>query len=534
MDRPQRFTFPFNYTPHPLAHQAAQQLMRWLENNPLPHDFGLEGATAHSLGKMFGVLVVEHPGGLGFLAAFSGKLGKEANRAPFVPPVYDRLQTDGFFLEQEAALSAINQEVEALENHPEYLQLQEAFQHFIAERDQGVAASKLAMQQAKHQRDEKRAAGVSNEQEVELKRQSQDLSRTHKRLLAELRGREDALRQELQHWEDRILALKAQRKSGSAALQEELFNAYQLRNAKGQTSGLQPLFVHTLQGYPPAGAGDCAAPKLLQYAYLKGYTPVCLAEFWWGQSPPMEVRHHGEYYPACRGKCEPILGFMLQGLSVDPNPMKLRQTAALKVDVLYTDAHLAVVHKPAELLSVPGKEETDSVYTRAKALFPDASGPLVVHRLDMSTSGLLLIAKNLDVYKALQRLFLTKKVTKRYEAVLDGELAEAGGTINLPLRVDLDNRPRQVVDFQHGKKATTHWEVVERGQGVTRVHFYPITGRTHQLRVHAAHPLGLGVPIKGDDLYGTPANRLHLHAAYLAFEHPLTKEQIVVERNAEF
>ena len=294
------------------------------------------------------------------------------------------------------------------------------------------------------------------------------------------------------------------------------------------------IFDHTESKIPPAGAGECAAPKLLQYAYLNKLKPIAMAEFWWGKSPSSEIRKHKQFYPSCRGKCEPILGHMLEGLDVEPNEMLSNLKDEKELDIIFEDEHLVAVNKPAEFLSVPGKEIEDSVYTRVKEKYPDADGPLVVHRLDMSTSGVMLLAKSKDVHKAIQHQFEQRTIKKRYVALLRGELTEKRGEINLPLRVDFHDRPRQLVCHEHGKPARTVWELVETIDGQSLVRFYPITGRTHQLRVHAAHADGLNTPILGDDLYGTKADRLHLHAEQLRFIHPISLEEVTLKVPAPF
>jgi tRNA pseudouridine32 synthase/23S rRNA pseudouridine746 synthase len=285
---------------------------------------------------------------------------------------------------------------------------------------------------------------------------------------------------------------------------------------------------------PPAGSGECAAPKLLQHAYLNKLTPICLAEFWWGQAPKSEIRLHKQFYPACKSKCEPILGHMLEGLTVDPNPMLDNPAEGKSLSIVYDDESIVVINKPAEFLSVPGKNIYDSVYARVLELYPTATGPLIVHRLDMSTSGLLIVAKNKEAHQQLQRQFIKRNVKKRYVALLAGVIQEDEGVIDLPLRVDLDDRPRQLVCYEHGKNAVTHWKVIKRSNTQTLIHFYPITGRTHQLRVHAAHSLGLNAPIVGDDLYGTKADRLHLHAEWIQVNHPVTHKKIQFQVDPEF
>lgn len=245
-----------------------------------------------------------------------------------------------------------------------------------------------------------------------------------------------------------------------------------------------------------------------------------MAEFWWGASPKSEVRKHGHYYPACRGKCEPILSHMLQGLDVEDNPMDAFESADKEIEIIFEDDYLLVINKPHDFLSVPGKTLKDSVYERIKKRYPKATGPLIVHRLDMATSGIMLIAKDKETHRGLQAQFIKRTVKKRYEALLNGTLTNKKGKIELPLRVDIEDRPRQLVCREHGKHALTVWELKEIQDGKTRVYFYPITGRTHQLRVHAAHVEGLNMAILGDDLYGTKADRLHLHAGFIQFEHP--------------
>lgn len=256
-----------------------------------------------------------------------------------------------------------------------------------------------------------------------------------------------------------------------------------------------------------------------------------MAEFWWGKSPKSEVRKHKQFYPACMGKCEPILKHMLSGIETDENPFEINPADGKELEIIFEDEHIIAVNKPSEFLSVPGKQITDSVQTRIQSKYPNA---MIVHRLDMSTSGIILIGKSFESYKNLQAQFIKRKVKKRYVALLDGILTAKEGTIELPLRVDLDNRPNQIVCFEHGKQTKTEWKTIQIRNNQTLVHFHPITGRTHQLRVHAAHHLGLNCPIVGDDLYGTKANRLHLHAESLTFEHPISKESIIIQKEAEF
>ena len=317
-------------------------------------------------------------------------------------------------------------------------------------------------------------------------------------------------------------------KQMSQDLQLWLFHQYQLLNARGEQKDLVAIWQEyysrpkLLRKYPlpPGGTGDCCAPKLLQYAYQQGLKPVCMAEFWWGATTRTELRHHLNYYPACRGKCKPILTWMLQGLDVDPDPETLG-FQRMELKTVYEDDAIVVVDKPSGMLSTPGRIDDYSVETIMQQRYP---GSMIAHRLDMGTSGLLIIAKSLEVYRPLQEQFVKHQVRKKYLAVLEGrgKKEEIRGTISLPLRPDPMNRPRQVVDLEHGKRAVTDYEFLSDDL----VALYPQTGRTHQLRIHCAHPDGLGRPIVGDELYGTKGDRLMLHASEIWFRHPLTGQEL--------
>ena len=333
-------------------------------------------------------------------------------------------------------------------------------------------------------------------------------------------------------FEARIEALKSERKERSAALQGQLFEQYSFLNKAGKRKSLQDIFSTTAFGRPPAGAGECATPKLLQYAFANGYKPLAMAEFWWGATPRSEIRKHKQFYPACAGKCKPILAHMLDGLPVDDNPFLQPAEDSVDLEIVYEDEYLLVVNKPAGLRSVPGVDIEDSVYSRLRST-SDAE-PFMVHRLDMGTSGLIIVAKTQEVHKDIQKQFLDRVVTKRYTALLSKVIEQGEGEITLPLCADPYNRPMQLVSFETGKKSVTRWKVVERMEAATKVHFWPLTGRTHQLRMHAAHELGLNAPIVGDDLYGTADKRLYLHAAYLSFVHPKTGRKLSFEVGDEF
>jgi tRNA pseudouridine32 synthase/23S rRNA pseudouridine746 synthase len=541
---PEKFTFPFYYEPHPLCIEAAQQLQEYLKSQEdFDHNFGLkEGQEGLVIGKMFGVLVVKtKEGDLAFLAGFSGKLANSNHHKRFVPPVFDILKKGGFFRKGEEELNAMNRRIEELEALPEYIHLVEKLRLERENAEQALDAERQMMKAAKKERKRKREAArqtmTPERFEIlceEFKDESLGQRYVYKKNLRDWTERIEKLEKELATFQDEIDHLKATRKKKSSALQQKLFQQYAFLNYEGKEKSLGEIFELSVPSTPPSGAGECAAPKLLQYAYLHDLEPIAMAEFWWGQSPSSEVRKHKHFYPACRGKCEPILGHMLQGLETDENPLEKSPVLENDLEILYEDDHMLILNKPAEFLSVPGKQITDSVYTRMKNKYPYATGPLVVHRLDMSTSGLMVISKSKEANKELQHQFIKRKVQKRYVALLDGLVQEDEGFIDLPLRVDLDDRPRQLVCYEYGKSARTRWKVVERKDGKTRIHFFPITGRTHQLRVHAAHPKGLNVPIVGDDLYGTKANRLHLHAAWLQLSHPATGELMEWEVEAEF
>ena len=528
---PRLFTYPFHYTPHPLCLRAAAEVQQYLAS---------QSAWAEELqrGKMFGVLVVKSPEGeVGFLAAFSGNLCGTNNLPYFVPPVYDLLSPNSFFPEEEQKIDEINAVINRLINHPDYLSRKEKLSQFVRETETELSAFRQEIREAKRRREERRRQSPSEEELAAMIRESQFQKAELKRRERKAKEAIHNFQQDINRYEDAINRLKEERHRRSVALQMRLFHAFQMRNALGETRDLCDIFRETPQAIPPAGAGECAAPKLLQYAYLNGFEPLAMAEFWWGDSPKGELRHHGHFYPACRGKCLPILTFMLQGLNVEPDPLTAEAEAEHIPIIIYEDEWLAVVDKPAGMLSVPGKGEACSVQTWVRRQFPSATGPLVVHRLDMATSGLLLIAKNKEIHQNLQAQFKNKTVRKRYIALLDGRPAEHEGFISLPLLPDPLDRPRQVVSHEHGKPAITRYEVLaydDPQPGITRIAFYPQTGRTHQLRVHAAHPGGLNAPILGDALYGKPGARLYLHAERLEFIHPATHQSLCIESPAEF
>lgn len=528
---PERFTYPFCYTPHPLCILAAKEAQSYLTRQTAWKDELRQG-------KMFGVLIVqtEH-GETGYLAAFSGILAGKNLHPFFVPPVYDLLQPQGFFKIEEENISSINRNIRQLENDKAYAALSAELARTIQSAENILATAKAQLKEAKTAREQRRKEKELNAQEeAELIRESQFQKAEYKRLERSWKARITTLQTQTEDWERRISALKSERKTRSAALQQKLFEQFGMLNYRGEVKNLCEIFGQTVHKTPPAGAGECAAPKLLQQAYLHGWKPIAMAEFWWGDSPKTEIRHHGHYYPACKGKCEPILQHMLQGLQVEENPMlKRMQVPSQNLEIVYEDPWLSVINKPAGMLSVPGKEDAVSVYSLMREQYPEADGPLTVHRLDMATSGLMLIAKTKRVHQNLQAQFKNRLVRKRYVALLEGIVPKDKGTVDLPLCLNPLDRPRQMVHTEHGKPAITDYQVLERLDGKrTRIAFYPRTGRTHQLRIHAAHPLGLHCPIIGDELYGEKADRLYLHAEYLEFTHPITGETVRITKEAEF
>ena len=537
---PEKFTFPFYYEPHELSIIAANELQAYLETQTdFEHNFGFnENQEGLAIGKMFGVLVCQNQvGELGYLWAFSGKLAGENHHSYFVPTIFDMLQENGFFRKEEEVLNAINRQIEILEHSDELqnknIQLETTKNEAISD----IQNQKDTIKKLKIERDEKRNSFENlSSAEIELlattlSEESKKESILLKKMTKYWNFQLENVQNEVNLLLNEINQLKDERKQKSGALQQKLFAEYSFLNQFGERKSIGEIFNNN----PPAGAGECAAPKLLHYAFEHKLKPIAIAEFWWGQSPKSEIRKHKQFYPACKSKCEPILlSHMLKGLEMEANPFQENPAEGKEIEIVYEDEVLAIINKPAEFLSVPGKIISDSIYQRVKELYPKATGPLIVHRLDMSTSGLMLIAKDEETYVKLQSQFIKRTIKKRYVALLDGILDEKEGYIDLPLRVDLDDRPRQLVCYEHGKQAQTKWEVIEIKDDKTRVYFYPITGRTHQLRVHSSHELGLKTPIVGDDLYGLKNERLFLHAEQIIFLHPISRKEITIQKNAPF
>lgn len=540
---PEKFTFPFYYEPHSLAKIATEEIQEYLESQTdFKHNFGLDTTKTNlPIGKMFGVLIVQNQKNeVGYLAAFSGKLADKSLPKKFVPPVFNMRTEGSFYIKGELEIDKINAQLTLLKSNEHYLDLKKSFKKLTQAIAEDLENQRKKMKLSKSDRKLRKKKSISVLSELEVKNLTKKLMQEsyndqffYKELLEYYETKSKKEGKEVLVFENKIALLKKERKEKSNYLQQTLFSKYAFLNPQKELKNLLDVFNDPAIK-PPAGSGECSAPKLLQYAFANDLKPISMAEFWWGISPNSAVRKHKNYYPACQSRCKPILTHMLQGLKVDPNLLLENLSEKQELKIIYEDDVLIVVNKPAEFLSVPGKEITDSVYSRIKEKYPTATGPLIVHRLDMSTSGILLLTKTKEANKVLQSQFINRTVKKRYVALLDGNLSENSGTIKLPLRVDLDDRPKQLVDFVHGKNAETDWEIIRREHGKTRVYFYPITGRTHQLRVHAAHKNGLNTPIFGDDLYGKKTTRLHLHAEFIEFSHPSTNEKISFTVDAEF
>ena len=569
---------PLDYEPHPLCIQACREVQEMLARR---EDWQEEIAR----GKMFGVLIVEnvktdtdvpkwgYPAAdseapkWGYLAAYSGQIGGRSDWEDFVPAVFDYLQPDGYFKTHEAEISRINQSISHLEKDERMKEARTLIRQLQEERKRTIAAYQEKMKEAKAKRDSRREAGnLSEAEEAQMIRESQFMKAELRRLKKSL-SEKTALETEFEDYQENILRLKQLRKQLSDALQQWLFSQFRMLNQEGESKDLLEIFrdealkeypqaaiatsrIAALKMVPPAGSGECCEPKLLQYAYQHGYKPLQMAMFWWGESPKEEIRHHLQFYPACNGKCKPILHWMLppsvfespasaeNGIGGQKGPFP-KQVEMLyeQVETLYEDCELTVIHKPAGLLSVPGKDSSQpSVYALMRSKYPEATGPLIVHRLDMSTSGVMMIAKTEFAYHRLQKAFLNHQIQKKYVAIISGKDIPEKGIISLPLMPDYLDRPRQIVDHEQGKEAITEYEVLEPvDDSHLRIALYPKTGRTHQLRVHCAHQEGLNAPILGDPLYGNEkAARLHLHAEEITFEHPLTGKKMTITRKADF
>ena len=547
-DQAQRFASPFDELgPPALARRAAEALQAELRTGLVADGVSACGMDGLRGGKMFGVLVVEDQDGrLGFLRAFSGMLDGRFDVPGYVPPIFDRDARAAVEPSGEAVVKQLLARATELASSDEVMSLRRAEidltirhasevaavreRHRVRRAERRQRARTPASQGTIRPRDEATALRAEQSRRDKAERRSLDAAHA-----AERRDLDARLRK----IDRRLAAFDRLRRLVCRRLMRRIHETYRVASANGEVRGLRDLYA---PAEPPAGAGDCVAPKLLACAFERGLRPLAMAEFWWGAPPAGGGRIAGAFYPACRDKCGPLLPFMMEGLDVaPPRRFEAPDARAAELRVVHADDWIVVVDKPCGLLSVPGRSGTpdDSVQARLRREHPHA---LLVHRLDLDTSGLLVVARDPTTYVALQRQFLGRTVAKRYTAIVEGEVGADGGVIRLPIRVDVDDRPRQIHDPVHGRSAITEWRrdgLVSLPVGgadlvCTRVRFVPLTGRTHQLRVHAAHPLGLGAPIVGDRLYGHAGGRLMLHAEALTFDHPATGERITLESPPPF
>ncbi len=530
---PERFTDPFRYFPHPMIERAAREVIERIDSDP-------DLREGFSEGKMLGVLLVgiPSPAGnkIGYLAAFSGSVCGKSLIEGFVPPIYDLLDPAGHFKVREAEITVLNQNIHSHENSYVLTGLRSELASAEKARDEETSRAKARMAISKRERDEIRSE-VSDPSRLDaLIRESQYEKAELRRLKLSWEERTGKLKSSLAAMESEIVSLKAQRSRMSDELQEWIFKQYIVHNSLGEEASVMDIFSE--RGLvPPGGTGDCAAPKLLEYAFRHGWKPLAMGEFWYGKSPETAVRTHGHFYPSCTSKCGPLLGWMMKGMDVTDGADILRHDSdeGNELETIYEDEILLAVDKPSGMPSVPGLDGRESAYEIMTRRFGELHA---VHRLDMDTSGVLLFAKTAEAAVAIQKQFENHTIRKTYKARLSAahvhenncrtELKQGGkGRIELSLSPDYDERPRQKVDFSQGKHAVTEYEVVSVNEdGTTDIIFHPLTGRTHQLRVHAAHILGLARPILGDPLYGgSPASRLHLHASAITFIHPLTNRE---------
>ena len=513
---PDHFTDPFRYFPHPLVQHAASEVISHIESDP-------KLSSNFSEGKMLGVLVCNLPSGkLCYISAFSGNVGGHSMVNGFVPPIYDLTDPDGYFKKEEARISEINHRIGELQKSEEMISAETVLARYENSKDDEISRMRESMRQSKLEREQRRLRTSDPDILAELTRQSQFEKAELKRLKTFWDNKIRETHTALEEKKAEISTMKQLRAEMSDRLQEWIFNQYIVHNASGEQSSIHDIF--TSRGLvPPGGTGECAAPKLLEYAYRHNLKPLAMGEFWFGKSPDTAVRTHGHFYPSCTSKCGPLLGYMLQGMTIGQHSQNIESYPI----ILHDDESIIIVEKPSGMPSVPGLDGRTSLQEwLCKKYSKDIYS---VHRLDMDTSGVMVYAKTPEAASDLQKQFEEHSIKKVYKARLsaldsdkDRFTTGAKGTIDLPLSADYDERPRQKVDFQQGKPSKTCYEIASVNEdGTMDVLFYPHTGRTHQLRVHSAYVLGLGCPICGDLLYGgSTTARLCLHALSLTFTHP--------------
>ena len=553
---PQGFTDPFRYMPHPLVMMAAERVTSRIEGDSVLAD-------AFSDGKMLGVLVCKASAGsssqsreegrcsarllpsdaedtirnnnthtdIVYIAGFSGNVGGKSFIEGFVPPIYDLTDPDGYFKEEEARISQINRKISEINCSDKFTLLKTELAEYEAARDTEIAEWAEKMQQSKKERAERRAATDDAAELAAITKESQFEKAEFRRIKAGWTERIAHAQNQLDEIKKEIADLKKLRAEMSDKLQDWIFRQYIVHNAAGKEISVADLFAS--KGLvPPGGTGECAAPKLLEYAYRYGLKPIAMGEFWYGKSPETAVRTHGRFYPSCTSKCGPLLGFMLNGLDIQ----KDAPAENLSPVIIYEDEQLIVAEKPSGMPSVPGLDGRQSLQEWISSRYGEIHA---VHRLDMDTSGVMLFAKTQDAAVDLRRQFEEHTVRKTYLARLSAcqnSLTEGEkGIIELPLSADYDERPRQKADIRQGRPAITEYEIIgTHADGTTDIIFHPVTGRTHQLRVHSAHTLGLGCPIVGDMLYGGDCSRrLHLHAYEIRFRHPSDGKSVCFKGDSE-
>lgn len=553
---PQGFTDPFRYMPHPLVRVAAEQIIGKIDGDSMLRD-------AFAEGKMLGVLVCKTSAcsssqsreegrrsarmlpsdaedttrnnnthtDIVYIAGFSGNVGGRSIIEGFVPPIYDLMNPDGYFKEEEARISEINRRIDEINGSYEFTYFKTQLAEHEAFRDKELAEWAEKMQQSKQERAERRAASNDAIELAAITKESQFEKAEFRRMKSGWAEKIALIQNQLDETRKEIAELKRIRAEMSDRLQDWIFRQYIVHNAEGEEISIADLFAS--QGLvPPGGTGECAAPKLLEYAYGHGLKPLAMGEFWYGKSPDTAVRTHGHFYPSCTSKCGPLLSFMTKGLNIQ----KEVQSAVLSPAIIHEDEHLIVVEKPSGMPSVPGLDGRLSLQEWLSSRYEEIHA---VHRLDMDTSGVMIFAKTQNAAVDLRRQFEEHTVRKTYLARLSAcqnSLSEGDkGIIELPLSADYDERPRQKVDSKQGKPAITEYEITSVNEdGTTDIIFHPITGRTHQLRVHSAHTLGLGCPIVGDMLYGgDTGKRLHLHSYEIKFRHPSDGKSVCFTGDSE-
>lgn len=523
---------PFDYYPDEACRKGFESLLCRIEDlKKSRSEEDIRFCRELDSGKMLGVLIAkDNSGTLHTLYAFSGQIGDDGFYFPgFVGPVFDYLQPDGYFNLTERHITRLNEEIKSFEEG-ELAELRSEYMTQKERMDSEIASCKEKYRASKMQRDARRKSGECSEEELkEMIQASQYEKGELRRLKSRWKLSLEPFTTRQTEGERRLRSLKERRRRESEVLQRWLFSNFFVLNGRGQRCNLSDIFSGTSLRVPPSGAGECCAPKLLQAAYRKGWLPVSIAEYWYGESKGGEVRIHGEHYPACRGKCLPVLSWMLQGIDIYPPLTSVCDSSVdTEPEILYENEYFCIVNKPSGLLSVPGKGVSLSLQEWLQKRYGGKRDVKVAHRLDRDTSGVIVATFGNESFKVMQSLFATRRVKKTYVAELDGDYLLRGiprkGVISLPLLPDWLDRPRQKVDIANGKESVTEYEFKGVNDGRSRIIFHPLTGRTHQLRVHSASEMGLGLPIAGDLLYGKDggktSERLLLHAKKIEFTFP--------------